>query len=109
MAVNIKLLLARHPFFLLFGEGGVECFDCGGILTAIGGIGCYVHPFFAVENAGDQLADEQCRRVVAGDDKADVLLFAAYKAAADVVAGVSENNINVVAHIPCDFKRVLDQ
>ena len=32
MAIDIELLLARHPLLFLWWESGIESFDCGGVL-----------------------------------------------------------------------------
>ena len=49
MAIDIELLLARHPLLFFRWECRVKGFDSGGVLTAIGGGGGNIHPLFAVE------------------------------------------------------------
>ena len=109
MTVDIELLLARHPPFFFRREGGVEGFDGGGVLAAVGGGRRDIHPLSAVKSAGNKLADEERRREVAVRDKADVLLFTADEAAADVISGIAEKDVYVIAHFSGNLKGVLDQ
>ena len=97
MTIDIELFLARHPFLFFGREGGVESLDSGGVLAAISGGTGNVHPLFAVQHTGNKLADEKCRREVAVHHKADILLFAADKAATDIVARIAEVDIQIVA------------
>ena len=109
MTIDIELLLARHPLLFFGWECGVESFDSGGVLTAIGGGGGNIHPLSAVKRAGDKLCNEQGGGEVTGGDKADVLLFAAHEAAADVVARIAEIDVHVVAHLARHLKGMLNQ
>ena len=109
MTVDVELLLAWHPRLILLRESCVEGFYRGSVLTAIGGSGGNIHPFLTVEYTGNKLAYEKRGWEVAIHDKADVLSFAAYKAAADVVAGVPKIDVYVVSHFACRLKGMLDQ
>ena len=75
MAIDIELFLARHPFLFLGWKCGIEGFHSGGVLAAIGGGGGDIHPLFAVKRAGPELADKESRRVIAGNNEADILLL----------------------------------
>ena len=99
MAINIELFLAGHPFLFLQREGRVKGFDRGGIVTAVGGGGRDVHPLFAVKCTRYKLRHKQGGREVTVHDKADVLLFAAYKSTAHVVARIAEVDVHIVASL----------
>ena len=104
MTIDIELFLAWHPLFLFRWESGVKGFDSICVLTAVGGGGGNIHPLFAVKHSGNKLCHKQSCGEVAGGDKADVLLFAAYETAADVVSGIAEINVHIVSHPSCYFK-----
>ena len=104
MAIDIKLLLAGDPLLLLWREGCIECFDCGGILTAISGGTGDVHPVFTFQRPGNQFCHQQGGGEITGNNKADILLFAADKSAADIVARIAEIDVHIVAHFAHNFK-----
>ena len=79
------------------------------ILTAIGGSRGNIHPLLAVKRVRNKLRDEQSGGEVAVNHKADVLLFAAHKSTADVVARIAEVDVHIVAHFSCYLKGMLDQ
>ena len=93
MTVNVEFFLAGSPCLFLRREAGVKGLDGGGVLTAVGGMRGDIHPPMTVQRTGDQLADQKRRRKVAGNDKADVFLFAADESAADVVTGIAEVDV----------------
>ncbi len=109
MTIDIEFLLARHPRLFFGWKGRVEGFDRGDVLAAAGGGGRNVHPLFPVKRARHQLANKKCGRKIAVHDKADVLLFAAQKTASDVVRGIAEVDVPVIAHLPRRVKGMLDQ
>ena len=109
MFINIKLFLAGHPGFFFLGEVGVKGGNGIGIVTAVGGGAGNIHPLFAIKRAGLQFADEKGGGVVTLYHKTHVFLFAADKSAADVVSGVAEIDVDIVAHFACCIKRMLDQ
>ena len=109
MPINIEFFLAGHPFLFLGREGGIKGFDCDGILTAISGGTGDVHPVFTFQRPGNQFCHQQGRGEIAGDHKADILLFAADKSTADIVAGISKIDVHIVAHIASHLKGMLDQ
>ena len=109
MPIDIELLLARHPLLFFGWESRVESFDSSGIFTAIGSGGRNIHPLSAVKRARNKLTYEKCGREVSVHDEADVLLFAAHKSAANVVARISEIDVHIVAHLACHLKGMLDQ
>ena len=96
MTIDIELLLARHPLLFFRRKCHVKGFDCGGVITAICGGGRNVHPLSTVKSTGNKLRNEQSRWEVAFSDKADVLLFAAHKTTANVVAGIAEIDVHVI-------------
>ena len=104
MTVDVKLLLARHPLLFLFGEGGIKGIYCGSVLTAIGGGTRNIHPLPAVKSTGHKLTDEKSRREVAVNNKADIFPFTAYKASPYIIAGITKNDIHIVAHFAGNFK-----
>ena len=75
MTVDIEFLLAGHPCFFFRGKACVEGLHRSGVFTAICGIAGDVHPLFAVQNTGNKLADQKCRREITGNDKADILFL----------------------------------
>ena len=109
MAIDIKLLLAWHPFLFLFGEGGVKGGDRLGIVTAIGGGAGDIRPLFALQCIGDKLGDQQSRWEIALSYKADDLLFKAYEASGYVVTRITEVDIYVVSHFTRYCEGVLYQ
>jgi len=109
MTIDIELLLAWHPLFFLGWKRGVEDFHGGDVLTAIGGSRRDMHPLLTVQHSGDKLAHEKGSRKVAVYHKADVFLLAAHKPTTDVVAGIAEVDVHIVAHLPCNLKGMLDQ
>lgn len=109
MAINIELLLGGHPLLLLRREGGVEGLHGGRVLAAVGGGGGDIHPRLAVQHTGDQLGYQEGGGVVPFHHEADVLLLTAHESAADVVAGVAEVDVDVVAHFLGDLKGMLDE
>ena len=90
-------------------KGRVKGFDCGNVLTAIGGSGGDIHPLFAVQHVWNKLENEKRRWEVTIHHKAHVLLFAAHKPTAHVVARIAEVNIHVVAYLACNLEGMLDQ
>ena len=109
MTIDIELLLAGHPFLFLGWEGGIKGFHCCGILAAIGGGTGNVHPLSAVQRTGHKLTNEKRCGEVAVHHKADILLFAADKATADIVARIAEIDVHIITHLACNFKGMLDQ
>ena len=109
MAIDIELLLTRHPLLFFWWKRCVKGFDSSGILTAVGGSGGNIHPLLAVKRTRNKLANEQGGREVAVYNKADVLPFAANEATADLVARIAEIDVHVVAHLACYLKGMLDQ
>ena len=89
MAIDVELFLTRHPFLFLRQESGIEGFHGSGVLAAISGGTGSVHPLSAVKCAGHKLTNKKCCWEVAVYHKADILLFAADKATADVVARIT--------------------
>ena len=87
MTIDIELLLAGHPLLFLGRKSQIEGFNCGCILTAIGGGAGDIHPLFAIEYTGDKLTDKKRRREVTVYHKTDILLFTTYKPSGDIVAG----------------------
>ena len=104
MTIDVELLLARHPFLFLRWKCSIEGFYCGGVLAAIGGGTGNVHPLSAVQRAGDKLADKKRCGEVAVHHKADILLFAADKPTADIVARIAEIDVHVITHLASNFK-----
>ena len=109
VAIDIKFLLAGHPFLFFGWEGGVELGDGGFIIATIGGGGGDVHPLFAVKYVRHKFADEECRWIVTVHNKAYVLFLATHKSAAYVVSGVAKVDVHVVAHLSCDFKGMFNE
>ena len=109
MAVNEEFLLAGHPFLFLGRELGIECRNGGGILAAICGGTGDVHPVFALQGAGDQFGHQQGGGEIAGDDEADIFLLTADKTAADIVAGIAEVDVHIVAHPAGCLEGMLDE
>jgi len=109
MAIDIEFLLARHPFLFLGWKCSVEGFHGGGVLAAIGGGTGNVHPLSAVKCAGNKLTDKKRRGEVAVHHKADILLFAADKATADVVARIAKVDVHIITHFASNRKGMLDQ
>ena len=101
MTIDIEFLLAWHPLLFFRWECRVERFNSGSILTAVGGGRWNVHPLSAVERIRYKLANEKRRWEVAVNHEADVLLFAAHKSTADIVARIAEIDVYIVAHLAC--------
>ena len=108
MAVDIEFLLAGHPCLFFRGKACVEGLYRSGVFAAICGGAGDVHPLFAVENAGNKFADKKCRGEITGNDKADILLFAADESAADIVAGIAEIDVYIIPDFSCHLKRMLN-
>ena len=64
MAIDIELLLTRHPLLLLWRKCCVKCLDSSSALTAVGGGGGDIHPLSAVEYTWNKLCNEQGGREV---------------------------------------------
>ena len=101
--------MAGHPLLFFGWKCGIELGDGIFIVTAIGCSAGDIHPLFALKCALYKFCDEQCRGIVAWGNKADVLLFAAYKSTADIVSGIAEIDINIVAHLASDLKGMLNK
>ena len=108
MAIDIELLLTWHPLLFLRREGCIKGFNCRKILAAISSGGGNIHPLFSVKNVWHKLTDKQGGGKVAIRNKADVLFLAADKSAADVVSGIAEVDIDVIAHLARRIKGMLD-
>ena len=109
MTIDIELLLAWHPLLVLGRECRIKCLDRGGVLTAVGGGGGNIHPLPAVKRVRHKLCNEQGGREVSVHHKAHILLFAAHKSTADIVARIAEIDVHIVAHLACHLKGMLDQ
>ena len=109
MTVDVEFLLAGHPFLFLAWKCSIEGFHGGGILAAIRRGAGDVHPVFAFQRTGNQLCHQQRSGEIAGNDKADILLFAADKSAADIVARISKIDVHIVAHLASYPEGMLDQ
>ena len=109
MAVNIEFLLTGHPSLLLRREGGIKGLYCGGVIAAIGGGAGDIHPVLSGKRTGDQFRNQKRCRIVTGDNETDILLFAADKAPADIISGVSEIDVYIVTHLFRSFKGMLDE
>ena len=96
MTIDVELFLARHPFLFLRWECSLEGFHGGGVLAAIGSGTGNVHPLSAVQRAGHKLTDKNRRGEIAVHHKADILLFAAHKPTADIVARIAEVYVHII-------------
>ena len=99
MTIDIELFLTWHPFLFLGWECSVEGFHSGGVLAAIGGGTRNVHPLSAVQRAGNKLTNEKRCGEVAVHHKADILLFAADKPTADIVARIAKVDVHIISHL----------
>ena len=109
MTIDIELLLAWHPSLFLRRKGLVKCLDCGGVFAAIGGGTWDIHPLFTAKRVRYKLTDEKRCREAAVRNKADIHLFTANKPTAYVIAGVAEYDVDVISHLACCLKGMLDQ
>ena len=108
MTIDIEFLLARHPLLFFWWECRVKGFDSGGVLAAVGGGGRNVHPLSAVKRARNKFRNEQGGGEVTVHNKANVLLFAAHKSTADVVAGIPKIDVHIVTHLARDLKGMVE-
>lgn len=75
MTVDVKLLLAWHPFLFLWRKGFVKCLYGGGALTAICRCAWDVHPPLAIKCPRHKFCHKQGGGEVSLCDKRDILSF----------------------------------
>ena len=109
MTVNVKLLLTGHPLLFHGRKRRIERLHSVDVLTAIRGCGRDIHPLLALKRIRNKLANQKRRGIITIDNKAHVLLFAAYKSSADVVAGISEVDVYVISHAARNIKGMLNE